>query len=72
MHWFAGGWHMGWMAIWWPLGPVLIAFLVWTLLKGVRGSRGSSESPEEILKRRYAGGELDRETYLRMLSDLKR
>jgi putative membrane protein len=61
---------MLWMPIWWLLGPALIAVLVWALLKSGRGSNGPRESPEEILKRRYAGGEIDRETYLRMRSDL--
>ena len=62
---------MGWMAIWWILGPVLVALLVWAVLKSGRGPNGSPESPEQVLKRRYARGEIDRETYLRMLSDLK-
>ena len=62
---------MGWMAIWWLLVPLLIAVLVWALLKGVRGPNEMHESPERVLKQRYARGEIDRETYLRMLSDLK-
>jgi putative membrane protein len=60
------------MAIWWVLGAALIALVVWALLKSTRGPmNGRSDSPEEILKRRYAGGEIDRETYQRMLTDLK-
>jgi putative membrane protein len=33
-------------------------------------SASGPESPEEILKRRYATGEIDRDEYLRMLGDL--
>ena len=68
MHWFDGSWHMGWMIIWWLLVPLLIALLVATVL---RSARGPNELPERVLKRRYASGEIDRETYLQMLSDLK-
>ncbi len=32
---------------------------------------GSSESPEQVLKRRYAKGEIDHATYQRMLTELK-
>jgi putative membrane protein len=72
MHWGMEGEHMGWMGLWWILGAVLIAALVWALLKSTRGPmNGRSDSPEEILKRRYAKGEIDRETYQRMLTDLK-
>lgn len=71
MHWFDGGWHMGWMAIGWLVVPLLLVLFVWPLLRGARDPNGPSESPERVLKSRYARGEIDRETYLRMLSDLK-
>jgi uncharacterized membrane protein len=49
---------------------VLAGWLVpptwWNQSKRVRGG----ESPEEIVKRRYAEGEIDRETYERMVGDL--
>jgi putative membrane protein len=59
------------MAIWWFLAPALFALFVWALLRNARGPSTSSESPEEVLKRRYAKGEIDREMYQRMLSDIK-
>ena len=46
---------------------------------GVQGAQGYSqsqaapsaqESPREILKRRYAGGEIEREEYVQKLADL--
>jgi len=63
---------MGWMAVWWILGPILIAVLAWGLFKGASWPRASSESPEEILGRRYARGELDDETFRRMRDELTR
>jgi putative membrane protein len=34
-------------------------------------STGGPESPQDILKRRYAAGEIDREEYLQKLGDLQ-
>jgi len=63
---------MGFMGFWWILGIALAAAVIWALLRAGRGStEGRRESPEEILKRRYAKGEIDRETYERMRTDLK-
>jgi uncharacterized membrane protein len=50
----------------------LVAVVAWVLLKSPRNpTNGLSSSSEEILKRRYAKGEIDRETYQRMLTELK-
>jgi putative membrane protein len=62
---------MGWMVIWWVFGAGLIAMVVWAFLRVGGGLRGSHESAEETLKRRYAGGEIDRDTYQRMVADLR-
>lgn len=63
---------MGFMGLWWILGIALVAAVIWALLRAGRGSTdGPRESPEEILKRRYAKGEIDHETYERMRTDLK-
>ncbi len=72
MHWWNGDGHMGWMGIWWIVGAALIAVVVWALLRSSRGPmNGSCESPEQVLKRRYAKGEIDHATYQRMLTELK-
>lgn len=73
MHYWDGSWHMGWaMFWWWGLGLVLFAVLLFVVLAATRGpTTVSRESPEDILKRRYASGEIDRETYQRMLADLR-
>ena len=62
------GW---WMALWWIFGVAVLALLVWAVTKTAGGFRGD-DSPEVILKRRYAQGELEREEYQRRLEDLRR
>lgn len=70
--WGGMGWGMGWgamiaMAVFWI---VLIALIIWavTRLLPARRAEGGSpqaahETPEEILDRRFARGEIDLETY---------
>jgi putative membrane protein len=72
MHFWDGDWHMGWMAIWWFLGAAVIAAIVWAAVKFARGPGSPADSPEAILKRRYAKGEIDQQTYERMLGELRR
>lgn len=63
---------MGWMWIFWILVIVLIVYVArhpstWT------GPRNESNlSAEEILKRRYARGEIGQEKYDRKLEDLRK
>lgn len=49
-----------------------IAFAVVWLggVVGVRRGRPAEEDPREILKRRYAAGEIDEDEYLRRMSGL--
>jgi putative membrane protein len=78
-----GNWHM---MDWWHMGPYgwYGGILMWILLLGLIGlaiylvirstqTRGSSgeETPLQILKRRYAKGEISREEYERMKRDLE-
>ena len=72
MYWDSGM-HMGWMGLWWLLGAALVGAFVWALVRSARSSSGdeSGQSPEKIIKQRYARGEIDRETYQRMRSDLR-
>jgi uncharacterized membrane protein len=58
----------------WVLAIVLSAMVLlgsWRGRKANGGRNGAGESAEQILKRRYAKGEIGRETYQRMLTDLK-
>ena len=62
------------MWLWLLFGLGLMAVLVWVLLasarRGVPGG-GREESPEQILKRRYARGEIEPEEYRRRLEELR-
>ncbi len=63
---------MAWMGLWWLIGIALVVVLVRVLWdrRGWLGRPSNRESPEQILKRRYAAGEIDHDTYERMRHDL--
>jgi len=63
-----GDWHMGWMGFWWILTIAVVVAAVWVVVVSTR--RGGQETPKQVVKRRYANGEIDRDTYQRMLEDL--
>jgi putative membrane protein len=67
MYW-GSGWHM---FSWWILWAVLIIGVIWMIRRPANPSR-EDDSPETILKRRYARGEIDREEYERRLADLRK
>ncbi|MFI1991041.1 SHOCT domain-containing protein [Actinoplanes sp. NPDC020271] len=75
MGWYGG---MGWgawlgMGLFWLLLIVVIILLVVRLLPSMRpDDRGNArrESPEDILDRRFARGEIDQETYLQQRQTL--
>lgn len=71
------GWHEGlmlgggFMWIFWILLIVAGAILVSALLGRDRGkSRGSRPNPVDILRERYARGEIERDEYEQKLKDL--
>lgn len=73
MNYWNGAEHMGFMWLWWIIGIVLIVVIVWAVAKPVTGrDSDSAPSAEEILKRRYAKGEIDKDEYLHRLEDLRR
>lgn len=69
MHWFGGG--MIWMTLWWLIGIGLFVVLLWVLFGAVRPGQ-SDQSPDTILKRRYASGEIDTEEFERRLAALRK
>jgi putative membrane protein len=83
MHNWYSPWHQG--ASWgaWLMFALMIVIVVAVLvaviyfLRAAAGTRAAStargaslESPRDILKRRYAAGEIDREEYQQKLKDL--
>jgi uncharacterized membrane protein len=68
------------MGIWWLLIILLIiAAVVWIAVitarrngATVNGGIFREDTPEQAAKRRYAKGEIDRETYLRIVEDLRK
>lgn len=75
-----GGMGMGgmmlWMLIWGLVGVALLVLAVVGIVWLVRRTdsqnpvNAARESPEEILRRRYAAGELDEDEYLRRRAGL--
>jgi len=51
------------------LGLVLV--IRWVVMRGKHDKRKSRQTPLEVLKTRYARGEIDRETYERMKQELE-
>lgn len=69
--WNGGFWHMGWMGLGWILVALLVLVGVWALARTAGAPRANGASPGEILRKRYARGEIDRDTYERMRRELE-
>ncbi len=74
MNWIGGG-HMGFMWIFWLVAIVgVVSVIYWISKPGIHVGKmqQSPEQPEQILKRRYANGEIDRIEYEKKLEDIRR
>ena len=66
------------IAAWWPMGiglviwVVIIGLVVWLVVRAMSQRAGSGESAEDLLRRRYAAGEIDEEEYAKRLATLRR
>lgn len=70
-HFFGGGWMM---IFWWILIIAVVLVLFRMLMKNNTGNpteEKQNESPLEILKRRYASGEITKEEFKERKNDLK-
>lgn len=66
MYWSYG---MGWMMLIWPIVLAAVLVAAFFLLK-VLFEKGEEGSPIEILKKRYARGDISKEEYEEMKKDL--
>jgi putative membrane protein len=64
-------WGMGW---WWIIGIIIIAAIVWMALKTISKNNNINTSfgktPLDILKERYATGEIGKEEFEERKKDL--
>jgi putative membrane protein len=75
-----GGWMLLWALVGIALLVVAVLAAIWLVkhrspprpdaVPSAPGQRDEAPSAQELLRRRYAAGEIDREEYLRMQRDL--
>lgn len=66
-----GGFGFIWMLLFWGILITLAIWLVGRLFPTARVGSGENPSAREILKRRYARGELTEEQYQQMLQTIE-
>ncbi|MFO7791222.1 MAG: SHOCT domain-containing protein [Bacteroidales bacterium] len=68
---FGHGWGMGW---WWIIGLVIVIAVIGIVVKSMNQNTGSTQSPGksalDILKERYAKGEIDKQEFEERKKDL--
>lgn len=70
MHWNSW-WHAGGMWFFWLVVFAAVSLAIVVAVRAMRRSEPPRESPEEILKGRFARGEIDREELERAMKDLR-
>ena len=67
-----GAGHMVGMWFWWIFCIAIIAAVIWAIvITSSRTGGNSGASAEDLLKRRYANGEVDKDAYEKHLHDLR-
>ena len=70
---YGHGWGMG-MGWWWIIGLIIVIAVVWMIVKGMNQNNSASQSPGksalDILKERYAKGEIDKQEFEERKKDL--
>lgn len=65
-----GGWMLLWALVGIALLVVAVLAVIWLVKHRTPFRSDVATTVEELLRRRYAAGEIDREEYLRMQGDL--
>jgi putative membrane protein len=66
------------IAAWWPMGIsfiiplILLGLMVWLVVRAVSHRPAPGESAEELLRRRFAAGEIDEEEFAKRSEVLRR
>jgi putative membrane protein len=66
------------MAGWWPMAIssiiplILLGLIIWLVARAISHRSGSGESAEELLRRRFAAGEIDEEEFNKRSEVLRR
>lgn len=68
----SGWWHAGGMWIFWIAVLVVVTLVIAWASRRVGNRVSTYESPEEILQKRYARGEIGRDEYQERLEQLRR
>jgi putative membrane protein len=70
MHWFEGH-YWGMHIIWWVIG---VTFMIWIFFTpwDIPGQKSKKETPFDLLKKRYANGEINKEEYNSIREDLEK
>ncbi|NDP22121.1 MAG: SHOCT domain-containing protein [Paludibacter sp.] len=70
MHWFEGQ-YWGMHTIWWV---IWVVFMIWVFFTpwDIPGQKTKKETPLDLLKKRYARGEISKEEYNSIREDLQK
>lgn len=66
------------LGVWWPMGiglviwVVVIGLLVWLAMRAMSHRTSSGDSADDLLRRRFAAGEIDEEEYTKRSEALRR
>ena len=64
-------WHAGGMWIFWFAVLAIVGAGIYLAVRAMKKTEPPRESPQEILQRRFASGEITRDEYERAMKDLR-